>query len=333
MRHLWILTCTLAVAACLPNTLTDAQLTAKIADATQGKGGPLCGNNVIDPPSETCDDGNTDACDDCDKCQKRTALDVKDLSSLAGVTTLGALQFDSKQNWSIETWFFMRTAPKSLPAPFLVVAVLNDKAPDTSVVFAMGVKPQGGGGVPYCSLQRSTKSESTGPNLAPNTWHHLRCVWNAKDGDMRASVDGGALATASGKLAQKPAPGFENNAWMLLGRLPVSGAVSVPGAEAFDGLLDEVRAAQGPNVATTALSRRYGTENAETVALYHMDPEQPLRFLPDATANQLDAAQITLQGATPMERDAVLSFAAEGCYGFSAVSAQCQAGPTPPWCP
>jgi hypothetical protein len=325
MRRFGLYLGILALSACLPATLTDDALHAKVLDATSGTGGPLCGNNVIDE-GETCDDGNTDICDDCDKCQKRTTFDVKDAKSLAGVTTLGALQFDGKENWSIETWFLVRSAPQKLPMPFLAVGTPGGS--DVSVGFSMGVTVMGANTVPYCSLKKLTDSTSLGQSVALNTWHHLRCVWNAKDGDMRAMVDNGALQNANKKLT-KPAPGFDGNSWLLLGRVPVLNGAT----ETFDGALDEVRAAMGPNVAATALSRRYGPETPETVALYHADPAQPLRYLPDATGNHLDADQITLQGTTPIKRDAVLSFVAEGCYGFSAANAQCLANPKPPWCP
>ena len=322
----------LALPACLPNTLSDDALRAKVADATEGKGGPLCGNQTVDQAEgESCDDGNTDSCDACDKCEVRTALNVNDAKSLAGLTTLGAVQFDGKENWSIETWFFVRTMPKTLPMPFLVVGVPGTKATN-ALAFTMGLAPVGGNAVAYCGLEKLAKSTSISPTVAPNSWHHLRCVWNAKDGDMRAALDGGALAKADNKLALKPAPGFDGSSWLLLGQMPTAAAGGLQ-IEPFDGLLDEVRAAVGPNVAATPLSRRYSAETPETVALYHMDPATPGRFLNDATANHLDADQITLQNTTPIKRDAVLVFAAETCDGNSARNAQCLANPKPPWCP
>ena len=81
-------------------------------------------------------------------------------------------------------------------------------------------------------------------------------------------------------------------------------------------------------------ARRYSADTPGTVALYHMDPMAPGRFLNDASANKLDADQITLQAnGTPIKRDAALSFVPEACYGYSALNAACQANPQPPWCP
>lgn len=318
---------------CLPDTLSESALHAKVLDATAGKGGPLCGNATVDPSEgETCDDGNTDSCDACDKCQVRTALDCKDGKSLAGLTTLGALQFDGKQSWSIESWFYLRSAPKSQPMPMLFIGAPGNKA-GTATSFMMGVASVGPSVVPFCALEKVAKSTSVGAAVTINSWHHLRCVWNAVDGEMRASVDGGSLAKADNKLALKPAPGFEGTSWLLFGQLPAQGASSLQ-VEAFDGLLDEIRAAQGPNVAATQLQRRYANDTAETVALYHMDTGHAVRFLNDASANHLDADQITLQGTnTPIKRDADLTLAAEACYGFSAANAECAANPKPPWCP
>ena len=335
MRNLLALLMILAVSGCLPDTLSDDALHAKVEAATAATGGPLCGNGVTDPSeNETCDDGNTDSCDACDKCQVRTALDCKDAKSLAGLTTLGPLQFDDKQNWSVEAWFELQTAPQKLPAPFLVIGVPGAKA-GTSLAFSMGVAPSGSGStVAFCGLEKVTKSTSIGPSVALNTWHHLRCVWNAKDGDINASLDGAAL-TAGDKAFGKTPPAFDPTAWLVFGQVPVRDAVT--GAvlsEPFDGVLDEVRAALGPDVATTPLARRYSADTPGTVALYHMDPMAPGRFLNDASANKLDADQITLQAnGTPIKRDAALSFVPEACYGYSALNAACQANPQPPWCP
>lgn len=332
MRRILTVLLLTALPACLPATLSDDALHAKVLDATTGKGGPLCGNGTTDPTEgEACDDGNTDSCDSCDKCEVRTALDCKNSQAVVGLTTLGALQFDGKENWSIETWFLVRTAPQKLPAPWLIMGTPGNKA--NALAFSMGVAPVAGSIAVFCGLEKVAKSTSIGPSVTLNTWHHLRCVWNAKDGDMRAALDGGALAKADNKLALKPAPGFEGNSWLLMGQLSAGDAGGAQ-VEAFDGLLDELRAATGPNVATTSLTRRYTTETPETVALYHMDPNAPVRFLNDATTHHLDADQITLQnGTTPIKRDAVLSFAPEACYGYSALNAQCAANPQPPWCP
>ena len=334
MRRLLALATALFITpGCLPNTLSDDALHAAVLDATAGKGGPLCGNTTVDPAeNETCDDGNTDSCDACDKCQVRTALDAKDAKSLVGLTSLGALQFDGKQNWSIEAWFYVRAAPQKLPAPFLVIGVPGASL-GTALSFTMGVASIGGNTVTFCGLEKVNKSTSIGASVTLNTWHHLRCVWNATDGDMLATVDGGPLGTADKKLALKGNTGFEASSWLLLGQLPTSNTSGLA-VEPFDGLLDELRAAQGPNVATTALERRYNANAAETVALYHMDPENQARFLKDAGNNHLDADQITLQNAsTPIKRDAPLSFQPEGCYGYSPQNVECQANPKPPWCP
>ncbi len=332
MRHLLTLFLLATLTACLPATLSDDALHAKVLDATESKGGPLCGNNVVDQSTgETCDDGNTDVCDACDKCQVRTALDCKDPQAMAGLTTLGALQFDGKENWSIESWFFLRAAPQKLPAPWLIMGSPGNKG-STSLAFSMGVVPVAGNIAAFCDLEKLNKSTSIGPGVTLNTWHHLRCVWNAKDGDMRASLDGGALAKADNKLVVKPAPGFDAGSWLLMGQLAAGDAGGTQ-IEPFDGLIDELRAATGPNVAVTPLARRYAADSPETVALYHMDPGTPVRFLNDATANQLDADQITLQNSTPIKRDAVLPFQPEACYGYSPLNAQCEANPKPPWCP
>ncbi len=332
MRHLLLLVLLAALPACLPDTLTDDALHAKVEAATASTGGPLCGNSVVDTSeNETCDDGNTDSCDACDRCQMRTVLDCKDAKSLAGLTTLGPLLFDNKQNWSAETWFQLRAAPQKLPAPFLVIGVPDAKA-GTSLTFSMGVTPTGNGTVAYCGLEKMAKSTSITANVTAGSWHHLRCVWNAKNGDITAALDGVALAGGD-KVFAKGAPAFDAGSWLLLGQVPARDAVTGAAlTEPFNGLLDELRVALGADVATTPLARRYGPETPGTVLLYHMDPITPGRFLNDASPSNLDADQITLQNSTPIKRDAVLSFQPEACYGYSAANATCQANPKPPWC-
>lgn len=318
------------LAGCLPDTLSDEALHAKVLSATAAKGGPGCGNGAIDE-GETCDDANDDPCDACDKCQARTVLDCRGSKSLAALTNVGALQLDGKENWSIEAWFLVRTAPKSKPAPFLELGTPEAKL--GGLGFMMGVATVAGNLTPACTLAKGDAIHSTALTapITINKWHHLRCIWNAKDGGMRAALDGTTATEPDAKLLAKPS--FDAASWLLLGQMPTRNPKGETVAEPFDGEIDEVRAAQGPNVATTAIARRYAADSAETVALYHMDPLQPARAFADATANHLDVEQMSFDGITTIKRDVDLTLAAEGCYGYSAANAACSANPRPPWCP
>ena len=176
--------------------------------------------------------------------------------------------------------------------------------------------------VPQALADRMARLHAAGEDFRIGLW----------TGASTAAELDGALAKADNKLVVKPAPGFDAGSWLLMGQLAAGDAGGTQ-IEPFDGLIDELRAATGPNVAVTPLARRYAADSPETVALYHMDPGTPVRFLNDATANQLDADQITLQNSTPIKRDAVLPFQPEACYGYSPLNAQCEANPKPPWCP
>lgn len=317
----------LAQPACLPDTLSDEALHAKVLDATAGKGGPTCGDQVVDE-AESCDDGNTDGCDACDKCQKRTTLAANGPKALAGrVGELGPLLFDGKTSWSWELWFSADALPgKGKTAFFLVEAALDS---NTALQFAMGLSADG---VPLCALSRADVKVAAYPNVtvALQSWHHLRCVWDASANKLGASLDGAAVQIAAGGAGGGGKAlflnGFDAKSVLAIGQLPTQ-----LGTEAFAGQVDEVRAATGE--ATSAPIQRRYAPGPGVVALYHMDPKDAaVRVIHDATANQLDLDQITFQGSLPTKRDADLTLLPESCYGYSAANAECQANPKPPWC-
>lgn len=322
--------------ACLPDSLSNEDLHAKVLAASAANGGPGCGNSVIDNGlngsgdyGEACDDGNTDSCDACDKCQIRTVLDVNGPKAVAGLTSMGPLLFDGKQSWSWETWFMLRTLPSQKPTTFLVVGKTGLQP---TLAFSMGVTPQG---IPICALTRTATELEVAqtPAIAVNQWHHLRCVWNVTTTKLGASLDGGAVqaSTAGDKLLFKN--GFDAASVLAFGQVPSGDKTWEP----FDGELDEIRAALGPDGTTAKLERRFTVSTPGTIALYHMDPGGTdsganVRTCHDATTNHLDADQMTIDGGVIKKQDVALKFAAEACYGFSPANAQCQANPKPPWC-
>ena len=323
MRRLLLLL-SLLLPACLPDTLSDDALHAKVLDATAGKGGPTCGDNVTDD-GEQCDDGNTDTCDACDKCQVRTVLEVNNPKALAGrVGELGPLLFDGKQDWSWELWFNPSALPaKGKTALFLVQSALGGTA---TLQFAMGISADG---VPLCALSRGDLKSGAFPptTVALHTWHHLRCTWTASANKLSAALDGGAAQPAQGGGGKALyLTGFDANSVLAIGQVPAQADM-----EPFVGELDEVRAAVG-DAASAPLARRY-TAGSGVIALYHLDPDKSaIRVVHDATQNKLDLDQITFQGSLPTKRDADLTFVGEACYGYSAANAACAANPKPPWC-
>ena len=344
-----LLVAALACVSCLPDSLTDKQLKARIADAGGSTGdstssdiavGPTCGDNQIGS-SEQCDDGNAITCDGCAGCSLRTALDVTNAKSVATVTdNTVPLLLDGKTSFSYEFWFNMHKVPSS--KGFAGMVAIAKPTDGGALAFAIGLLRTDNvtsTTLVQCLLARGSSQRIpgqldgfsvVGPDpVAPNTWHHVRCMYSTQDDHLHMAVDGGLpQANKFGKLTGKPS--FANGSVLFVGAVPTE----KDGPTHYSGLLDEMRVATGNSAEDwQSFKPRYAPEDPGTVLLYHMDLPAGSLTLLDASANKLNADQATFAGALPTKKDTPLALVADtSCYGFQDKDLTCPPGSLPPWC-
>ena len=166
------------LASCLPTSLTDAEVAARIADATPhdvasadasgaDTGLAICGNKVAED-KEACDDGDGDQCNGCDACELRRVLHVTDGNQFAMASspsfeffTNGTLKSKGDQ-FSVGVWLKLAELPPvGKPAPLFALG--TDKA---NPIVAISTFTNEGKAFAACTLR------STGP---PPCWQ-----WRAR---------------------------------------------------------------------------------------------------------------------------------------------------------
>lgn len=334
-----------AAAGCLPDQLTDAQISDKIADAGGPKANPdavasadLSSGQTCDPAKAndgTCDDKNETICDGCYNCKLRTTLHVQSDQALAAATTVPQLAFDfAKTSFSVDAWVKVDDAPSNgklaplvaltrapqaggIPASGYVIMAATHLLNDTQVGCLVG---NVGDKDP---MQFVVKAVELGK------WHHLRCIWDSKDNRLSMVVDASAALLSTVGKAGAPTAVTNLNA-LLIGRLPsAADAGTVP----FVGEVDELRILSGAEA--TNLSNfhyRYSGDDAGLVALYHMDLGQDAKILHDASKNNIDLKQTSkFNGLTTKYQDTPLPTSPETCYDFKDADVNCQSS-SAPWC-
>jgi hypothetical protein len=347
LRAAW-LAALLSLPACLPNTLTDQEIQARIADAktsdTAGSGqdvavGPGCGNGKIEG-SEQCDPGAV-SCGGCDQCQRRHVLDVGSQTDAVKTPLADKYLISDKADQSYSTWFKLSAVPPPGTMPFLMrfvavsvkeqyavlagIARASDKVDSVYPICAIYVWGPAIAGQPALVIDKLVVNGKNEVTL--NAWHHMRCVLTNNAGKLGISVDGSPLTSEKVDF-NLPQTTKASGALFAFGALP-----SLLGTKSFTGQLDEVQVAVNLPLNQQSQVDRRIVDASGSLGLFHLDGKEGDASVQDSAPNAADAGQVTWNGKDFVSQNAPLHFSAEDCYGFGAAGAQCTAAPKAPWCP
>lgn len=327
-----------AAVGCLPDQLTDAQVSDKIADAVAAQNpGQTC-----DPPVATegsCDDKNATICDGCFNCKLRTTLNVNSGTALAVAHDIPQFAVDfSKTSFSIEAWVMVHERPpQDKPAPVVLLTRAENKVltPSSGFFALVAVKVSNDtmigcatgtfGDVVAGPAQNALKF------VALDTWHHVRCYWHKEDAALSMALDGGTPFASTVAKPGVPKAISAANA-LFIGRVPSVG----DSFSAFSGGIDEIRILSGEAAGDFSnLHYRYNGNENGLVALYHMDLPSGGKQLKDGSPNKIDAQQTSGYNLTKPNStvygEAPLPSSVETCYGFLDKDVNCQTS-SAPWC-
>jgi cysteine-rich repeat protein len=270
---------------------------------------PSCGDGYIDAKTgETCDDGNTAACDSCENCKPRGVLTLDGKSWAEATvapgppgTETGDLALDKEM--TVEAWIrpdsfgtTMGIASKAkVSAPAQAAWTLGLMA-TSGQLFFNHIGPEGGETI------TGTVAVTAGK------WNHVAAV--VSEGRLRLYVNGQPAATANLTKFRSDAPGVP----VQIGR-----RYADLEAELFVGAIDAVRLTAAPLYGAAFVPTRVPVAEAETRALWLFD---------DAAAALATGVVSTDSGphANSLKKGGLAKIGADNCYGAPANAAVCGDG-------
>lgn len=228
----------------------------------------VCGDAVVDPASETCDDANASACDGCDACSLRTHL----VSGASAATLSGPSWVPAERDFTLEAWVNVSSEAGAL------FGIGLESETDTAAVVVSDGNP-----VFIVRLSGDATLALRGDaRITGAGWVHVAAVRFDRTA-LALYVDGRVVGVQRVDTDRTSVDATAGRIWVG------SDSVRTPAT----ARVDELRVSSGRRYARTFVPSRFTSVDATTIHAWHFDDG-----VGSVARSVIGSAELSLRGLT-----------------------------------